>query len=258
MCTLIVLYGLMSDYPILVLHNRYLGRGAVERPPCRLPGRRDVFCPVDVVSGGTWVGFNESGLLVAVTNQETEWDEAPARSRGLLALDLLEGCGSADEARGFLLDPDAKWDYRRGNFVVLDASAGWHVVWDRETYSERLDLGKYVVTTLTIVPGIEWTDRAERMWINAEKRRIRALQLLNGFQPSDLDSAIDELKAIAKDHGSEKGPGSICYHNPTGEYVQTSSTIMTVAKNIGDSRILYCPGNACENKYVDYSSVLKN
>jgi hypothetical protein len=42
---------------------------------------------------------------------------------------------------------------------------------------------------------------------------------------------------MGADHGAEKGPGSICYHYPTGEYVQTSSTIIAVGSDIAESKI---------------------
>ncbi|MCX6648935.1 MAG: NRDE family protein [Candidatus Bathyarchaeota archaeon] len=258
MCTLIVLYGFLEDYPVIVLHNRYLNRGTLEEPPRVYEGRRRVYAPYDVASKGTWIGFNDSGLLVAVTNQETEVKERPARSRGLLAMDLLDGCDSAEEAKGFLTDPDVCEDYRRGNFLVADAESAWHVVWDRETEVRRLEPGGHVVTTLTMFPGVEWTDRAENVWVNAEKRRIRAIQLIDKMQLGNLDGLIASLKAMGADHGVEKGPGSICYHYPTGEHIQTSSTIIAVGSDVSESRIHYCPGNPCENEYRDYTSIICN
>lgn len=257
MCTLIVLHRLLDDYPIIVLHNRYLDAGTREEPPRVFWGGRRVYSPYDVASGGTWVGFNEEGLLVAVTNQETEFNDKPTRSRGLLAMDLLDGCGTAEEAKSFLTDPDAREDYRRGNFVVADAVDAWHVVWDKQTYANRLLPGRHVVSTLTMLPGVEWTDRAEKMWVNIEKKRVRALQLLYALEVEDLEGTIEGLKIIGSDHGYEKGPGSICYHYPTGEYIQTSSTIIAVGKEIGESKTLYAMGNTCENDYRDYSEILK-
>jgi hypothetical protein len=140
-CTLIVLYGFLEDYPVMILHNRYLDRGTLEEPPRVFEEKRKVFAPHDVASKGTWIGFNENSLLVSVTNQETELLEKPVWSRGLLAMDLLDSCSSAEEAKGFLTDPDLHWDYRRGNFLVADPESAWHVVWDRETNIRRLEQG---------------------------------------------------------------------------------------------------------------------
>jgi uncharacterized protein with NRDE domain len=136
MCTLIILYKLLKDYPVIALHNRYLGKDTVEQPPRRIG---DVVCPIDVASGGTWIGFNGRGLLLAITNQETQTLEKPGRSRGLLALDILRDCSTAEEAKDLLLAPSTRAPYRTGNFVVADAETGHHVVWDVETH--HLEVG---------------------------------------------------------------------------------------------------------------------
>ncbi len=255
-CTLMFLYGLLDDYPMVVLHNRYLTAGTLEEPPRVFEGARRVYAPYDVASNGTWVGFNDSGLLVAVTNQETEYNEKPARSRGILNLDLLDGFNSAEEAKGFLTDLDIREDYRRGNFLVADTHSAWHIVWDKETLVKRLDYGPHVITTLTINPRIEWTERADKMWVNVEKRKLRAHNLLSRLELRNVDELIESLKLISGDHGTEKGQGSICYHDPTGKNVQTSATILTVGSKIEKSRILYCPGNPCENDFRDYSGII--
>lgn len=216
MCTLIALYGFLVDYPVLVLHNRCLNKGTLEEPSRVFEGRVRVYAPYDVASKGTWIGFNEDGLLVAVTNQETELAEKPARSRGLLAMDLLDGCDSAEEAKGFLTDPDVRWDYRRGNFFVADSESAWHVVWDRETDVRRLDPGGHVVTTLTTFPGVDWTDRADGMWVNAEKRRIRAVRLLDGMQPSDVGGLVAALKEMGRTTGWRGGQAPSATTTPPG------------------------------------------
>ena len=48
----------------------------------------------DPVSGGTWLGVNSRGVLVAVTNRPKSQSPPQPRSRGLLARDLL-GCPTA-------------------------------------------------------------------------------------------------------------------------------------------------------------------
>lgn len=254
---MIALLGFLEDYPVMVLHNRYLNRGTLEEAPRFFCGARRIYAPYDVASKGTWIGFNDSGLLVAVTNQETEMLERPTRSRGLLAMDLLDGCDSADEAKGLLTDPDARLDYRRGNFLVADADSAWHIVWNRETDVHRLDYGGHTITTLTLFHRMDWSERAEKMWENAERRRIRAIQILDNQQPGDIEGLTAMLKEMGADHGAEKGPGSICYHYPTGEYMQTSSTIISIGADVSESRIQYCPGNPCENNYVDYSGIVE-
>ena len=195
-------------------------------------------------------------MLVAVTNQETEFNEKPLRSRGQLNMDLLKGCESAAEAKGFLTDPDVREDYRRGNFLVADARSAWHIVWDKETFVKSLDRGSHVITTLTVMPRVDWTEYAEKMWVYVEKRKLRAHKLVGWLKAHDVDDLIESLKVISSDHG-EEGQSSVCYHDPSGKNVQTSATIIAVGSKIAHSRIHYCPGNPCENNFRDYSGIMK-
>ena len=118
-CTLILLYRMLKDCPVVALHNRYLGKDTVEQPPRRLNG--GTVAPLDVDSGGTWIGMNDSGLLLAITNKETQRLPEPGRSRGLLALDILKDIETAAEAKEHLLDPSIRGLYRTSNFTVLDS-----------------------------------------------------------------------------------------------------------------------------------------
>lgn len=249
MCTLILLYRLLNDYPVLALHNRYLGKNTVEEPPRRLNG--NIVAPLDVDSGGTWIGMNDSGLLLAITNQETQRLPEPGRSRGLLALDILEDYETAEGAKEHLVDPSIRGLYRTGNFTVLDPQTAWHVVWDRDTHVYPIREGVYAVSTITVVPGMEWSERARSVWVDAEKRRARAYELLSGYQPGSIDDAVTEMMRVSADHGWGRSQASICWHSP--EYRQTSSTIMAVAAEPTNSLVYYCDGNACENRFKDYS-----
>jgi len=248
-CTLILFHGLLEEYPVVALHNRYLGKDTLEQPPQRLNG--NTVAPLDVASGGTWIGMNDSGLLLAITNQETQRLPEPGRSRGLLALDILKEHEAAEDAKEHLLDPGIRGLYRSGNFAVLDRQTAWHVVWDRATHVYPIKEGVYAVSTITVVPGVAWSDRARSIWVDAEKRRHRAFQLLGDYQPGSVGDAVAELMRVSADHGWGRSQASICWHSP--EYRQTSSTIIAVAAEPGDSLVYYCEGNACENRFKDYS-----
>ena len=112
MCTFIMLYKLLEEYPVIGLHNRYLGLDTKERPP--MDWGDGVFAPYDYASGGTWFGFNRDGLMMGITNQETMLIDKPGRSRGLLALDVLRECSSSEDARRYLNDRSIRDQYRTG------------------------------------------------------------------------------------------------------------------------------------------------
>lgn len=100
MCLVFLAFQVNADYPIMLGANREESR------------RRPSTSPVCCVSGslhallagadhgpdgtfprlGTWLGVNEAGLVVAVTNRRDgtlPWEQQ-TRSRGLLAVDLLQ------------------------------------------------------------------------------------------------------------------------------------------------------------------------
>jgi len=248
MCTFTMIYKLLEDYPIIALHNRYLGLNTLETPPKRIGN--GVFAPIDYDSQGTWIGFNHDGLFLAITNQETETIENPQRSRGLLAVDILRECSTSADAKEYLMNPEIRPLYRPGNFIVADKREAWHVLWDHVTTAWRLMPGPYAIGVVTMYPGIKINERAEKIGPDSEKRRRRAFQLLNGFQPENVDSAIDKMMKVSADHEYGKTTASICWHSD--EYKQTSSTIMAIASNTRLSRVLYCPGNACETPFEEY------
>ena len=245
MCTLIILYGLLKDYPVIALHNRYLDKDTVEQPPRRIG---DIVCPIDVASGGTWIGFNGRRLLLAITNQETQTLEKPDHSRGHLALDILRDCDTAEEAKDLLLDPEIRAPYRTGNFVVLDAETGHHVVWDMETHHFEVGPGLYAVGTVTVVPGVQLSDRSRSIYEGSERRVARAHELLDGYKPRSIEEAIETMMMVSADHAHGRTESSICWHSP--EFRQTSSTLIALGKQ---PKVYYCSGNHCESPYTDYS-----
>ena len=248
MCTFILLHKLLEDYPVVALHNRYLGLNTREEPP-RSMGQ-GVYCPIDVESQGTWIGFNRDGLLMAITNQETHNVDKPGRSRGLLALDVLRECGSSAEAKDYLMDTSIRHLYRPGNFVVADSENAWHILWDYASMIWEIEPGPYAMGVVTMYPGVQLNERATRVGMDSEKRRIRAMKLLNGFKPKSIDEALMKMKQVSADHEYGKTTASICWHST--EFRQTSSTIIAVGANPSDSRVLYCVGNACMSPFNEY------
>lgn len=248
MCTFVILYKLLNDYPVVALHNRYLGQNTREKPPqCIGEG---VYCPIDIESQGTWMGFNRDGLFLAITNQETQTMNRPNRSRGLLALDLLRDCSTAREAKDCLMDPFVRPRYRSGNFLVADSEDAWHILWDNVTKAWGLPKGPYAVGVVTRYPGIEMSERAEKLGPDSDRRRRRAFQLLREFNPSSIDEVLEKMKQVSGDHAYDKTTSSICWHSLG--FRQTSSTIMAVGEDPELSRVLYCPGNACEKPFKEY------
>lgn len=256
MCTLILFYKLFGDAPIVALHNRYAKRATLEYPPRVAKDRYKIYGPLDVASMGTWVGFNERGLYVAVTDQHSGDVEAVKKSRGKLIPYLLGNFSTAEEATAYLKE-EIKRGYRKGNFVLLDENRGFHVLYDVDVTTRKLGGGVHVITNLTPWPGMEMSPRVKEVLERAGTRRSRGLKLAEEMDTKDLERGLRGLLEIAADHGENVGRRSICYHDETGEWKMASSTIMAVRRSLKDSRILYCRGNPCQGEFLDYSHLLK-
>lgn len=160
-------------------------------------------------------------------------------------------------AKDYLSRAETRHGYRRGNFVVLDHESAWHIVWDRGTAVRPIREGAYIVTNLTLLPDIEWAEEVERIWRHMERRRLRALELVGWLNTSNIGGVLRSLMDVAADHGCENGPASICYHNPSGDYIQNSSMLIALARPVSGSKIYYCAGNPCENEFREYSHIFR-
>src|SRR5436309_9198000 len=97
MCLIALFFRVVEDAPLIVGANReeFYARGG--ESPRLLDGPVRAVAGLDPAAGGTWLGLNEHGVLVAVTNRARSRPPERPRSRGLLARDLL-GCSSATAA----------------------------------------------------------------------------------------------------------------------------------------------------------------
>ncbi|MGJ8653438.1 MAG: NRDE family protein [Opitutaceae bacterium] len=109
-----------------------------------------ILMPRDPDAGGTWVGVNEHGLIVALLNNYPFFQERlqGQRSRGKLVIDLLDQCVTAHDCMsaleqmdvsiypGFLLfafgrgdGPIAReWDGKKQSSISLTGEGGLHVL----------------------------------------------------------------------------------------------------------------------------------
>ncbi len=90
------------------------------QPPARhWPDRPRIIAGKDVLSGGTWLGLNDSGVVAGVLNRVNSLGpQAGKRSRGEIVLEALnQPTASAAATRAALLDPA---DFRSFNLVVAD------------------------------------------------------------------------------------------------------------------------------------------
>src|SRR5438132_5679988 len=96
MCTLVIAFRARADAPLIVAANRDELYARPSAPPRLEPGPPRALLPLDLRQGGTWLGLNEHGLFVGITNRAGGTKDPARKSRGLLVREALH----ARSARG--------------------------------------------------------------------------------------------------------------------------------------------------------------
>ncbi|RDD61175.1 NRDE family protein [Ferruginivarius sediminum] len=127
MCTAVILRRPESAWPLIFAGNR----DEMEDRPWRAPGRHwpdrpEVVAGMDELSGGSWLGVNDHGVMAAVLNRYGSLGPAPdKRSRGELVLEALDHAEARMAAEALAdLEPAA---YRSFNLIVADARAAFWI-----------------------------------------------------------------------------------------------------------------------------------
>ena len=98
MCILMVIHRLLPDYPIIVAANRDETYDRPTQGPALLCDAPRIWGGRDERAGGTWMGVNEHGVVVGLTNRrlDAEQEADPERrSRGMVCLEALQGRSAA-------------------------------------------------------------------------------------------------------------------------------------------------------------------
>lgn len=120
MCTLVILRRPDHEWPLIIAANRDEMADRPSSPPGRhWPDRPRVTAGRDDLSGGTWLGINDYGLVAGVLNRVGSLGPRPEyRSRGELPLEALDHAEAAVAAEALShANPAA---FRSFNLVIAD------------------------------------------------------------------------------------------------------------------------------------------
>jgi hypothetical protein len=239
MCLLALYFRVAEDAPIIVGANReeLYERGG--DPPRILAGPCRAVAGTDPKAGGTWLGVNEHGLIIAVTNRSKTELPAQPRSRGLLARELL-GLRSAAEAREEAVQQLGKNQYAGCNLLVVDRESAVVVHagdWLRVRF---LPPGIHCLTASDVDDG-------------GDRRLAHALWFLNNHAYGLADQCVLALKSLCPQTGNGTPP--ICVHGERGGTV--SSSIIVLRPMLLQSRYWHAQGSPDRTPYADYSSLLR-
>jgi uncharacterized protein with NRDE domain len=240
-CTLTFAWRAFEEVPLVVAANR---DEALDRPsvaPARIPGDSgtpDVIAPRDEEAGGTWIGANEHGVFVGITNRWTDVDLAAERSRGLLVRDALAE-STATDAVAVVADAVAASEYDGFNLVVADAETCTYLEWDGDLATRRLDPGVHVVVNVGRVDDFEIPD-SRREFGRTQAENARAVH--DALRGRDEETAAD-WRARAADVLGDHDYG-VCIHGD-GFGTRSSSLLQS-----GDEfAYWYADGPPCETAY---------
>ncbi len=168
--------------------------------------RPEVVAGIDILSGGSWLGMNDHGVVSAVLNRTGSLGPlADKRSRGELVLEALDHADAQDAVQALAdVDPNA---YRTFNLVIAD---------NRDAYWIAARSGASHVVVEAIPEGLSIFTSADRN--NPEKPRVAAyMPLFEGAAPPDPETgdwsdwtqlmadrtgaAFDEPMCIVSDYG---------------------------------------------------------
>ncbi|MSR31331.1 MAG: hypothetical protein EXR99_07490 [Gemmataceae bacterium] len=238
MCLLAIYYRVADDAPLVLGANREEEYSRGGTLPARIAGNPGIVCPKDPRKGGTWIGINSHGLVVAVTNRRLAKVPQGARSRGLLALDLLH-CKNASEASSLAVKELSSHNYAGGNFFLADAGQALVVMHSNWLKVRPLPPGLHLVTNGEIND-------------EADPRIVEAARGLEWSQGHAAKTCLAQLKATCAMH--HPGPGSICLNGK--EKGTVSSTLILLAREKENNQLWHAQGSPGEFPHQDYSSLL--
>lgn len=100
MCTVLLCYHMSATRPLVLAANRDENLARESHPTQhRSLGTTSVLAPQDAVAGGTWIGINQSGVVVAITNRFGSLRNPSLKSRGELVNTALQYTSAADARR---------------------------------------------------------------------------------------------------------------------------------------------------------------
>ncbi len=175
MCTLS--WSITGDARTLCFNRDERRSRAEALPPAtQTRGGRRILAPVDPDGGGTWLGVNECGLVVALLNfyPKAQAERAGERSRGLLVMDALAECRGAGEVGAWLRSADLKVYRGFICFAMGRADEPMARRWDGDGL-EALDLSDGMLSTSSV--------RDEAC------RRYRSARLAGAASPDALRAA---------------------------------------------------------------------
>ena len=233
MCLVVVLYRVIAGAPVLIAANREERFDRPALPPRVFRGPPRYTCGIDQQAGGTWLGVNQYGVVVAVTNREKTGIAAAPRSRGLLCLDLLS-CKSARDASQRAADDLTTGSYAGANFLCIDAEHASVIYGGREIEVIEMPPGLHLLTN----GNLDDPD---------DRRQSLAQRLMESSPLSSVDGFMERTARLCAHKG-------IVVHRLDGGTVCADQ--IAVTDRVEDAVYRHAPGPPDRLDFDDVSGLL--
>lgn len=242
MCLLGIEFGRFDEFPVLVLANREEFYARPAAGPSLFPRERETpgwMGGLDLVAGGTWLGLNEFGLLVAVTNRKKHGPPANPPSRGLLCRKLLAGREAASVVDTALRELQGN---RFAGCNLLIASRDSACVVE----------GGDTLKTTQLQPGLHLLANAE-LNDTVDRRIERVRQEFSRANPTTAEAWFHAAKHICQLPASGSAPAIYLSGSDRGT---VSSTVLGLGQPLQTSRYWFAPGPPNSTSYDDCTPLL--
>lgn len=260
MCTIVAIKDRHPRYPLIVGANRdeYYARPSSGAQLVSSEPR--IVAGLDLVKGGSWMGANEHGLFVAVTNQRSFRGADPRlSSRGEIVLEALKE-KSARDVEALLASLDAR-EYNPFNLLFGDA--------------EQLMVGyarhERAITVELLGEGV-WVLANDRIGSPDFPKSERALELVKPIATKPWDELYSGLVRALGDHEKPNldrieppPPGApfdrdilrelqaLCIHTPV--YGTRSATVLAIEPG-RIAHYAFADGPPCSTPFTDLTALL--
>lgn len=239
MCTLALFYKLFPGSPAVLLSNRdEMGNRPWEGPSFIRENPR-VFGPRDVQGGGTWLGVNEHGVLVTITNHFGTLSNGDSMcTRGTVVTEALIHASALESKEAVTaLCPLCK------SFTLLIA--------DRERAFVVDHAGGVDTRTYELGPGLHVVTN-DRFKAHGD---VKAARVRRGMEEIARrgEPGLDEARLLLGDHVKEEGQLTpLCTHPREGwNFGTVSSAVVKLDEEGGVSLFAFAPGPPCVTPYRD-------
>jgi uncharacterized protein with NRDE domain len=244
MCTLVLALGAAKGARLAISGNRneLLARPA-SGPRLYAPvraGAPAVVMPRDEKGGGTWLGVNDRGVFVCLTNRRGANLDGARVSRGALVVEALQQPGVA-EVRAFL------------ERVSPARHNGFHLVYATADAAGVLISDGVRAELRELAPGLHVvTERSYGAGEGAREETVRRdfEALLREGEPT-----LEALREPLRRHGPVDAPlESACVHADSIGY-GTRSSLQLLVPAQGEARALWTEGHPCTEPWQDVSAL---